>query len=367
MPSVFLRSTFSLVCAGVLVLLTSPSEAANAEGRVVVTRVPGASNVMKAQHGADGAIHVIFDATSGPQYVKSTDGGKSFSAPLPLVDAASRKPGLEFITWDLAVGPDGRVHVALGNNAWKLKLPDEEKGYFYATLAPGAKEFAPLRNLNRKPSEGFSLATRKDGSVTASFLAGKVYTMTSLDGGANFSTFAEVDPSIDPCKCCTTSTTYGSDGRFAMLYREETNNDRDIHLVLGGQGSNQSTNTRISTTPWKLQACPMTYFTIQGTETGYVAAWPTKGEIYFARLGKDGAVLAPGEIKTPGRNGMRTGIVAWSAKDGATLIVWKNQEVLGWQLYDPQGRPVGSAGSEPSRGSGAAAVALADGRFMVFP
>jgi hypothetical protein len=202
--------------------------------------------------------------------------------------------------------------------------------------------------------------------VTASFLSGKVYTMASRDGGETFTPYTELNPLIDPCKCCTTSTTYGPDGRLAVIYREETNDQRDIYLVLSDRNGQQK-RTRVSSTSWQLQACPMTYFTIQGTETGYVAAWPTKGEIYFARLGKDGAVLAPGEIKTPGRNGMRTGIVALSAKDGATLIAWKNQEVLGWQLYDAQGRPVGNAGSEPSRGSGAAAVVLPDGRFMVFP
>jgi hypothetical protein len=351
----------AMLCSVFLALGVSRAE------RVEVVNIPGASNVMKAQRGSDGTIHVVFDATGGPQYVKSTDGGKTFSAPLALVDQASRKPGLEFITWDLAVGPDGRVHVALGNNAWKLKLPQDQWGYFYASLAPGAKSFSPLRNLNHKPSEGFSLAAGESGAVTASFLSGKVYTMTSRDGGATFSTFAELDPSLEPCKCCTTSTAYGPDGRLAMLYREETNNDRDIHLVLAGQNGGKPTNTRISATPWKLQACPMTYFDVRGTDSGYVVAWPTKGQIYFARLGKDGAVLPPGEIKTPGTNGMRTGIVALSAKDGTTLIAWKNQDMLGWQLYDAQGQVIGSAGSAPSRGSGAAAVALPDGRFMVFP
>jgi len=53
----------------------------------------------------------------------------------------------------------------------------------------------------------------------------------------------------------------------------------------------------------------MTYFTIAPTDTGYVAAWPMKGQIYFARLDKDGTVLAPGEIKTPGTSGMRSGVV----------------------------------------------------------
>ncbi|MDR3401288.1 MAG: hypothetical protein P4L99_02225 [Chthoniobacter sp.] len=356
-----------LLAVGILFGVEAASGAGDATGRVETVHIPGASFVMQARRGADGTIHVLFDTADGPRYVRSSDGGKNFSAPLTLVDQTAQKPGLVFSTWDLAVGKDGRVHAALGNNAWKLKLPKEEWGMFYATLPPGAKAFSPLRNLNHQPSEGFSLATGEGGVVTASFLSGKVFTMASRDGGETFRASAELNPSLDPCKCCTTSTTYGPDGRLALLYREETNNERDVHLVLADQRSGQQTRTRISSTPWKLEGCPMTYFTIRGTDTGYVTAWPTKGQIYFARLDKNGTVLPPGEIKTPGTNGMRTGILALSASDGATLIAWKNQNVLGWQLYNAAGQPQGSPASAPSEGTGAAGVALPDGRFMLFP
>ena len=100
----------------------------------------------------------------------ATDGGKSFSEPLEVVDQKSQKPGLKFEVWDLAVSPDGHVHVALGTNAWKLKLPKEEWGFFYARLDPGATSFTPVQNINRLPSEGFSLAADDKGNVTACWL-----------------------------------------------------------------------------------------------------------------------------------------------------------------------------------------------------
>lgn len=366
---VFLRWPRTLVVLTALFFAVTVSQASDTPVRVEVVKIPGASNVMMAQRGADGAIHVIFGGAEGLRYVKSTDGGKNFSAPIDVVDQAARTriAGLEFTVWDLAVAADGRVHVAIGNNAWKLKLPEEDRGFYYTSLAPGAKEFTPLRNINNKPSEGFSLATSADGQVTANFISGKIYTMASRDGGQSFSPFAELNPALDPCTCCSTSTTYGADGRMAMLYREKTNNERDIYLSLIDRNGGAPKRTRISGTPWKLEGCPMTYFTVRPTATGYVAAWPTKGDVYFSRLDKEGNVLPPGEIKTPGTNGMRTGIVALPAQDGATLIVWKNEEVLGWQLYDAQGAASGGAGSQPSPGKGAAAVALPDGRFMVFP
>ena len=111
-----LSLSFMMVVAG------HSSERAN---RVNVIRAPGDAKVVKAQLGADGAIHLLLDAEDGPRYVKSTNAGVSFSAPMTIVDAASQKPGLKFQGEDLAVGKDGRVHVAMSSNAWKLKLPAE--------------------------------------------------------------------------------------------------------------------------------------------------------------------------------------------------------------------------------------------------
>ena len=354
-------------CLSFLSLSLALATAVHAGERVNTIRVPGDAKVVKAQIGTDGAIHLLLDSEDGPRYVKSTDTGVTFSAPMASVDAASQKPGLKFHSEDLAIGKDGRVHVAMANNAWKLKLPQEEWGFYYASLAPGAKAFSPVRNLNRKPSEGFSLAADERGNVSACFLSGKLFTMVSHDDGETFTSYAEPNAAWNPCDCCTTAAAYGADGKLALLYREETDNDRDMYVVLSDQrGETKPLRTRVSGAPWKLNGCPMTYYTVARTANGYVAAWPTKGEVYFARLDKNGVVLPPGEIKTPGSNGMRTGVLALSVNDGSTLIAWKRNEVLGWQLYDAEGRPNEDAGSAPSLGNGAAGVALPSGKFLLF-
>src|SRR6266545_2162909 len=360
-----LRFRLSLLSLSLIAL--AAGHANERVNRVTVIRVPGDANVVKAQLGADGTIHLLLDAERGPRYVKSTDAGVTFSAPMTIVDAASQKPDLKFQGEDLAIGKDGRVHVALSNNAWKLKLPEEEWGFYFASLLPDAKAFSPVRNVNRKPSEGFSLAADERGNITACFLSGKLFTMVSHDNGETFGKYAEPNPAWNPCDCCTTAAAYGADGKLALLYREETDNERDMFVVLLDQRSkSKPLRTRVSGTSWKLNGCPMTYFTITRTDTGYVAAWPTKGQVYFARLDKAGAVSPPGEIKTPGTSGMRNGLAALSASDGATLIAWKNKDLLGWQVYDVKGQPAGTSSSQDSPGSGAAGVVLPNGRFILF-
>jgi len=266
----------------------------------------------------------------------------------------------------MAVGKSGRIHVAMITNAWKLKLPQDEWGLYYAHFDPGAQAFSPVRNLNRKPSEGFSLAADEKGNVTACWLSDKLYANVSHDNGHSFGDYVEMHSMYNPCNCCTTSAVYGDDGKLAVLYREETNNERDMYLVLWDQARNQVSRTRVSSTLWKIDACPMTYYAISRNHGGYLAVWPTEGRIYFARLDGNGHPAPPDEIKTPGLAGMRTGMLALSAPDGSTLVAWKKDEQLGWQLYDARGGALGSPGTARSAGSGVAGIVDKDGRFILF-
>jgi hypothetical protein len=355
----------TIVVLAAICLAGIAGSAADPPGRVRTVSVPGSGQAVAAKVDAQGTIHLLFDSGEGPQYARSTDGGRSFGAAIPVVDQRSRTPGLEFHAWDLAVG-QGRVHVALATNAWKLKLPKEEWAFFYASLEPDATAFAPVRNINRHPSEGFSLAADEQGKVTACWLSGKLFANISRDGGRTFGEAVEIDPTCDPCDCCTTSCTYAADGPLAVLYREETDNERDMYLLLWDQDKNRTSRKRISSTLWKIDACPMSYYDIARRADGFVAAWPTENRIYLARLDAQGSPLAPAEINTPGVSAMRSGILALSAKDGATLVAWKKDNRLGWQLYDAQGHPAGPSGSAESRGKGAAGVVSADGEFVLF-
>jgi hypothetical protein len=335
-------------------------------GKVTTVALPDGGKPVVARTDKSGVVHLFFDSKAGPKYAKSTDGGVTFSAAVPVVRGGSQAAGLEYSAWDMAVGKGGRVHVAMSTNAWKLKLPQEEWGFFYASLDPNASAFSPVRNINRKPSEGFSLAADDRGNVTACWLSDKLCANVSRDNGETFGANVEINPRYNPCNCCTTSAAYGEDGRLAVLYREETNNERDMYLVLWDQTRSGVTRTRVGRTPWKNDGCPMTYYTVTPDRGGFVAAWPTKGRIYFARLDGWGESSRLAEVETPGRSGMRTGILALCAPDGGTLVAWKKDEQLGWQFYDANGRPSGAPGAAKSPGAGAAGVVGKDGYFILF-
>ena len=79
----FLRRFFAFCLFFVWIVAIHSGESTD---RVSTIRVPGALKMSKAQRGADGTIHLVGDAESGPQYLKSQDGGITFSAPLAVVD-----------------------------------------------------------------------------------------------------------------------------------------------------------------------------------------------------------------------------------------------------------------------------------------
>lgn len=335
-------------------------------GTVTIVSVPGGVRPVAARLDPTGVIHLLCDSETGPRYIRSRDGGATFGPSIPVVIGGPQTAGLEYQAWDLAVGRSGRVHVAMSTNAWKLKLPEEEWGYFHAYLDPDAPAFSPVRNINKKPSEGFSLAADDTGRVTACWLSDKLYANVSHDDGATFAPQVELSMRYDPCDCCTTSAVYGADGRLAVLYREETHNERDMYLVLWDQAEGRMTRARVGNTPWKIDGCPMTYFRVARDRDGYVVVWPTKGEILFARLDAEGAPISPAEVRTIGRSGMRSGMVALTAPDGSTLVAWNQDQRIGWQLHDPAGRPVGEPGSVASSGHGVAGVVGTNGRFVLF-
>ncbi len=357
---------FALLALIATSLFAISVEATEQAARPTVVSVPDGGTPVAAKVDHAGTIHLLFDTADGPKYAKSTDNGKSFGDAIPAVDSGSRKAGLKFHGADMAVGKDGTIHVAMGTNAWKLKLPKNEWAMFYTRLEPGAKGFSPVLNLNNHPSEGFSLAADDKGNVTACWLSGKLYANVSHDNGKTFAPQVEIDPAFDPCDCCTTSANYGADGKLAVLYREETNNERDMYLILWDQDRGRVSRTRISNTPWKINACPMSAYAISRTQDGFLSVWPTKGQIYFARLDNKGSAMPPGEVKTDGSAGMHTGMLGMSGADGTIVVAWKKDDQLNWQLFDSKGKSKGPPDSVRSPGTGVAGVVSNAGRFVLF-
>ena len=103
------RAASILALMGAIFLSLPVAQAGDKVNKVTTVPTPDHGQPRVARLDAEGTIHLLYDTADGPQYVKSLDKGKTFSAALTVVDKGSRKPGLEFHGSDMAVGQGGRI------------------------------------------------------------------------------------------------------------------------------------------------------------------------------------------------------------------------------------------------------------------
>src|SRR5215831_12503024 len=113
-------------------------------------------------------------------------------------------------------------------------------------------------------------------------------------------------------------------GDVFALYRSATESvHRDIYL-LASKDHGKSFRGRLLH-KWEINACPMSSMDFADSGNAVIAAWETRGQVYWARVDDDSgqAIPAPGEGK--GRKHPRVAI----NQNGEVLFVWT--EGTGWQ------------------------------------
>ena len=375
-------------------LCWSPVSVAGAEqaGKVGLLRVPGRGIQPQVVVDSKGIVHLVCfrgDPKNGDIfYSRSRDGGKTFSRPLRV----NSQPGSAIAIGNirgahLAVGKNGRPHVAW-NGSGKA-LPRGQGKYpapmLYSRLNDEDTAFEPQRNLTRAATVldgGGSVAADANGNVSVVWHSPapgdqgetkrRVWVARSTDEGKTFGPPEAVnDRATGVCGCCGLRAFADRKGTVFVLYRAATGGvDRDTYLLRSGERGGNFLSDKVDT--WKLEACPMSSYAFAQGPDKVVAAWETRGQVYFARLDpatgkRSEAVAAPGA----GR-GRKHPAVAVNAR-GETILVWT--EGMGWarggsvawQVFDRDGKPTadrGRADGVPAW-SLVAVFARPDGRFTV--
>jgi hypothetical protein len=350
------RFRTALVITSMLAAFDAPAFADDeGSGRVEVVKTPDGGIQPQAVVDSKGTVHLIFfrgDPSHGDLfYARRAKGGSGFLLPIRV----NSTPGSAVATGtirggQIALGRDGRVHVAWNGSQESFKIPAQ---MFYARLKPTLDGFEDQRNVMR-------LTTGLDGGGTvAADDAGRVYVawhgraLSDPDGEANRKlwvarsdddgkTFAAERPALDratgACACCGTKALADSNGRLSILFRSATGGDgRDLWLVRSRDGGEHFDGSKVH--PWRVNACPMSSAALGDSSEGPVAAWETVGQIYFTRID------AEKPSSPPGRPGNRKHPALAVAPDGSMLLAWtegtgwQRGGTLVWRLFDPSGRP----------------------------
>ena len=215
----------------------------------------------------------------------------------------------------IALGKGGRIHVAW--NGSNDALPKNSFGstpMLYARSDEGGKSFEPQRNLMLRTSVldgGGTVAADPAGHVYVSWHARaedaepgeagrRMWVARSKDDGA---TFASEEPALGQqstgaCGCCGTRAMADRHGTVYLLYRAATGGvERGIYLLTSDDRGGHFQAASVH--PWKANICPMSSASLSEASSGILAAWETKGQVYFSRLAPGSHEASP-PIAPPG-------------------------------------------------------------------
>jgi hypothetical protein len=356
---------------------------------VTLLKTPNDGIQPQAVMDSKGALHLIYfkgkSMAGDIFYVRSTDGGKSFSPPLRVNSQADSAIAMGTIRGaQIALGKEGRVHIA-----WNGSGAAQPKGVngapmLYTRLNDAGDGFELQRSVMTWAGTldgGGALAADDKGNVFVTWHSGPagkdeteraVYLARSTDNGATFEREKKI--SVRPtgaCACCQVRALVDAKGTLTILYRAAGKNvDRDTTLLVSADGGNTFQSSLVQ--PWKIEACPMSTYALLESGGSVRAAWETEEQIYSAAIDPASAKFSP-PIPAPGQgnnrkhptlavNGEGKMLLAWTEGTG-----WNRGGSLVWQLYDAKGQLTNVKGRSPGVLTWGllSAITLPDGGFLL--
>ncbi|MEO8077998.1 MAG: hypothetical protein ABI818_16850 [Acidobacteriota bacterium] len=352
---------------------------------VSLVRLPDGGIQPQAVVDADDVLHVLYfkgkPAGGDLFYVRRGAHDSAFSAPLRV----NSLPGTALATGSvrggqIALGRNGRVHVAWHGSADVQVAGVKRMPVWYARLGDDGQSFAPQINVAAVSTDidGSTIAADSRGNVyvawhglgaTAGESNRQVYVARSKDEGAHFGREeAAPQASTGACGCCGLRAIVDHGGTAHILYRSARN---DVHREATWITLSDAFPKPVALQAWEINVCPMSTFAMTLDGDGLIAAWETAKQIYYARLDPPKqtfsapvAVEGQASRKHPSiaTNAAGLGVVAWT--EGTA---WARGGTLAWQAFDRTGRRVAgqsNAAAVPVWGL-VAVVAHRDGSFAI--
>lgn len=253
-------------------------------------------------------------------FARSIDGGRSWSEPRQINDIPGEVWGFSVSKPRIAVGPTGTIHVFYPANDRSAITDKDIVSARYRRSTDGGKTFSAPITINRPVAEDKgdilgegltmtnsfgTMGVAPDGTVIAAWQniadmqdqsdGADGVVAISTDDGASFATERVALPGNDVCPCCQLTLAFGDDAAYMGL-RKIFPDGRDSTVARSTDGGRNFTLTgRLDFAPWDINGCPLkpTELAITG-ERVYAAAY-TGGEtppgLYFTHSDDGGATF----------------------------------------------------------------------------
>jgi hypothetical protein len=365
MTGMWITGGSSRIQAIILILLGMSASVALANPpRVIVQRVPQGGVQPQVAMGANGDVHLIY-LTGDPShsdvfYVRSSDGGKSWSEPIRVNTQPGSAMAIGTVRGaQIALGREGRVHVAwMGSTSAQPKGPGDATPMLYSRIASDGKSFEAQRNVIATHiglDGGGSIAADEAGNVYVAWHAPttpksgeqdrRVWVARSTDDGKTFAPEVAIsDAATGACGCCGMRV-LSAGGRVFALYRGASKQvNRGMFLADADLNLANSHDREIA--PMKIGMCVMSTSSLVPSTGGFLAAWETNSQVFWTDFGPNAfnADHAPHAVSVSGHGQKHPTIAA--NRDGWILVSWtqgtgwNNGGSVKWALFDPKGLQV---------------------------
>ena len=238
------------------------------------------------------SVAMAFGSGTSIYLARSTDNGRTFSAPAKVADLPK-----------LLLGRHRGPRVVFSGDTIIVSAIATESDLFVWRSTDNGRTWSKPITVNDKPTaarEGLhAMTVDPAGHLAAAWLddrlpGGKrLWGAFSNDGGATWSKNVQLyDGTI--CECCHPSLLSLGKGEFAVMWRNKLDGSRDFYVRHLRDGKPVGGAVKQGEGTWKLDACPMDGGGIALSHGAISTAWRREHEIYLARPGKPEVKLGPG-------------------------------------------------------------------------
>ncbi len=257
--------------------------------------IPGAEPGKAAQPqlavGPEGRIHVVFgEKKSGAILFSSSEpGGKVLSMAVEI----GRLPQLA-----LGLGRGPKI-ATIGHNVVVTAISHEDgmlHGWHSRDDGKTWKETSPLNGAPASAKEGLHSMAATEGIAAVVWLdcrsdGTEVRAAVSKNGGVTWEADVLVykSPAGTVCECCRPSIAVRRDGKIAVMWRNLLEGSRDMWISESGDvGESYGAGRKIGSGTWKLNGCPMDGGGVVFKMDGEIkTAWRRERSVFLGSSGDD--------------------------------------------------------------------------------
>ena len=307
-----------------------------------------------------GALHLIYSVSGRVYVARSADGGKSFEPAVPIPGETTAVDDNFDGRPSITIARDGTIAAA-----WSVWQDKNWNGMVLTSRSTdGGKTFSAPQPITKSVSQRFAwIFYAPDGALWATWLdkrnlaaakaSGDDYVGAGLaasvsrDGGATFSAAHIV--SDRTCECCRVSLGFDPDGAAVVAWRQiYGKNFRDHEVGRLSADATSIVGVRVSEDDWAIDACPHhgPNLSVDATGVRHVV-WYTGGKtrsgLFYARAsGKGAAFSEPQGFGDPQKGPSHpqvlamgnTVVRAWKEFDGERTTIVVQTSADGGYMWD---------------------------------